>query len=1051
MTPIVAGAFGTFALFLGLGLLALVVTAALDALLGKERALFVYALGLLALTAFVLRPEAPAATTGRPPAEKLLATLPSARTLAQDLVGRPPFEGSGAEARRNGFRRWSDTRPLPPVTLDTPPEIPLEFPLPPTVPGPAPAARRLLRGTVPALPEADASSPIDVPVLTFTEYAVKPDDVYDWVEMTTSPKVFCAIVAINGVRASDPKFRALQRQLAAGEDLERMTVEWAYIGSEKEASKSLDPASVARRSKVGRSTDPATDKKFVSWHLKRSVENEYDDAVRQALGSETVEATQNLAGLKRAAERMAGVGRDGKEGGEGWRRAAKLLARALEIARANVADRNVEAELLVSQVEAFRALNDETAVLQALTQYAAAAPTNARPWVLLGELALTRLHLFEDALGYFAKARSLDPGNEAAILGEGDAYTRLGRHAEALQAYDRAAGSYDAQVRRAEAALRLGNLAKAMAAAEAALQQVPDAPRALLVRGAVLYTKGTDLGGAKSAFQMAAVSSAEAGVWRAQALYDLGLACWRLGETRAAAAAFDACEAALRMGAAPSRFPDETVSPSLGRALVAFAMKPADPAAPPAAAPDPAAPAAPALTVHREGLGEYLAAAREEARRSCYLEHFAGVLASSQGNASAAIKSLRRALLLAPDATELDGWLALNHLRWAFARASRPEGSVGGGASRDREERRLEAILAQKAEDHFEAAVAFAARASDGDVAADPKSTLAVLRETWVRLQAEHLSPRKRFELALAAVEKVLARSDQREHPAALALRGYGFYRQGGDDNYDKCLRDLALVLDKVPDKPEAPWSEWRAYAAKTLARVAHWRSLEEKTISFEGQTKLTPDWHTVENGGVQLLVEGGALSFGKQAARNGSILEPNVVLINQTLFEKNTFEELSLRVSIPTTGAGGAVNNVVFGIGVQGVTSTSGAGAGAVPARHPGVAVFYDKAKVAARIGTGILKEWKDGEVKRVRDEAGNESTWPQGDWVTIRVVREDAAQGLVSIYFNDDEKPVVSDRISGFKGASGKAELWIGGWSATAMPFDIKVKDIRIVRVKK
>ena len=1044
MTPILAAAFGTFMLFVALGLGALAVTAVLDRALGKERALLLYALGLLALTAFVLKPAPASGAAGRGKSEKVLAPFLTPRVVAPDLIGRPSFLGASGSTRRNAFERTTDTRPLPPIVLEIPPSLAMEFPLPPPIPGPAPAWRRLLRGTAPTLPEEEASTVLEVPAITFSEYQVRPEDVYDWYDLGTGGKVYSSIVAINGVRSGTPTFPALQRQLASGEDLDKLQVEFAHIGLEKEASKNLSPDQVARRSKQNRQTDKASDPKFAGWHLRRSVENEYQDALRAYLPGEKLETTQQVSGLKNAAEAMAKVGRTGKEGGEGWRRAALLLERALAVARQNLAAAE-QAEILVGLVEAYRGLGDETSVLRVLTEYAAAAPNSAKPWVWLGQLTLEKMHLPEEALAYFAKARSLEGGNEEAALGEGDAHTRLGRHPEALAAYKRAGASFAAHVRRAEAALRVGDLGAATTSSDAALGLQPDAPRALLVRGAVLYTKGADLQAAKSAFAVAAMSTAEAGVWRAQSLYDLGLTCWRLGETRAAIGAFDACDAALRMGAAPSRSPDETVSPFLGRALVAFALKAVEPdpnAAPPANPPAP-------LSVRRESLGEYLASARDEARRSAYLEHFAGVLASGQENVPAAIRALRRSLLLAPDSTELDGWLAVNHLRWAFTRAIRPE-SAGTGVSRDREERRLEAILAQKAEEHFEAAVAFAARASQGDVAADPKSYLALLRETWVRLQAEHLSPRKRFEAALATVNRVLDRPDeQREHPAALALRAYAFYRLGGEENYKNSLRDFGIVLEKVEaDKPDAPWAEWRAYASRMHVRVVHWLSLEEKVISFEGLTQLPKEWLTHEKGGgVQVLLEPtGLIWFTKSAERAGTIQEPIVAVVNQTLFEKGTFEELTIRARIPLSE-----NNVTFGVGVQGTTATSGTNPGGVPARHPGISIFYDKGKIAARVGTGIHPTWKDGEVKRVRDEAGAEKPWPPGEWVTIRIALEDRAKGLMSVYLNDDEEPVISDKVGGFKASTGKAELWLGGWSAHSMLFDVKIKDIRIVRVKR
>ena len=62
---VLAGAFGTFALFLLLGLGALAVTALLDRSLGKERALFGYAALLLLLT-FVLGGGAAIRKSARP-------------------------------------------------------------------------------------------------------------------------------------------------------------------------------------------------------------------------------------------------------------------------------------------------------------------------------------------------------------------------------------------------------------------------------------------------------------------------------------------------------------------------------------------------------------------------------------------------------------------------------------------------------------------------------------------------------------------------------------------------------------------------------------------------------------------------------------------------------------------------------------------------------------------------------------------------------------------------------------------------------------------------
>ncbi len=1054
---LVAGGFGTFMLFVLLGLLTLLVTAALDKSIGKEAGLLVWAVALLAVTWVMLRDRAADPGRAAPQSDKVLAAVAGGSRVEGDLLGRPSFVAEAGAERRNGFARFSDTRPLPPVEVEVPPELPLEFPLPPPIPGPAPGAQRLLRGTLPALSEGDASSLPELAAVQFSEYRPVPADVFDWFDLPNGARNYVAIVALNGLRPSDPGYAALERQLVSGEGADRLEVEWANIGSEAAASKVLDAASAARVSKQNRTTEKASVRGV--WHVRRSVQNELEDQLAQHLPGETVESTQNVAGLLRAAERLEELGRVGKEGREGWKRAVVLLERALAVAQTTMPPER-QADILVRVVGAYKALNDEQAVLRALTAYAKAAPLSPQPAIWTGELVLHNLGLAAEALVWFRKARAVDGASEAAALGEGDALTALGRHREALAAYERAGAGFEAQVRRAEAALRAADLARAQSAADAALGLQPEAPRALIARGSVLYVKG-DLAGARSAYAMAAASTAQNGLWRAQALYDLGLTCWRLQETRAAVAAFDACDVALRMGSQASRFADETVSPSLGRALVAYALR-APEAAPEGPAPGgdaPPAPAAAPLTVRREGLGEYLAAARDEARRSSYREQFAGVLASEQRNVAAAIRSLRRALALAPDATELDGWLALNHLRWALVRGTRPAGGTPGEGGRDAEEQSLEALLEQPAADHFEAALAFAARASQNDLV-DPAAFHAQLRETWVTLQAEHLTPRRRFEAAVAAADRVLNRSDLREQPAARAMRAYARYRLGGDptdpgpdNNYNRCQNDLDLVLDKVADKDGVPWIEWRRYAERIREKIKHWRSLEEKVVSFEGLTQLTKDWQSVAKGsGVEVSPENGVLMFRGTATKDGTALEPLMALLNWTFFEKNTFESLSLRIRIPTTDEGGnAINNIVFGVGVQGQTAVSGAAPGGLPPRHPGLSIFYDKAKVAGRIGTGLDKAWKEGDVKRVRDEAGAERAWPAADWLEVRFVRKDAKEGRLAVYLGDDELPVLSDTVSGFRGVSGKAELWIGGWAQQAQRFEVYVKDIRIVRTRK
>ena len=62
---------------------------------------------------------------------------------------------------------------------------------------------------------------------------------------------------------------------------------------------------------------------------------------------------------------------------------------------------------------------------------------------------------------------------------------------------------------------------------------------------------------------------------------------------------------------------------------------------------------------------------------------------------------------------------------------------------------------------------------------------------------------------------------------------------------------------------------------------------------------------------------------------------------------------------------------------------------------------------------------------------------------------MREDHDLGIVAIYLNG--KKVFQDRVAGLKRANGKLGLWIGGYGYQAEPFDIRVRDIEIIRKRK
>ena len=232
---VLAGAVGSFFLFLLLGLGALAVTAALDKTIGKEKALLIYAAAIAAFV-FFTGPTADTAGAGK---SASLKDVEAPEVVEVDPFAHPP--GNPA-LKRNVFQKYSDTRPLPPITLEQPPWIPLAFPLPPTVPGPAPAFRRSLRGEVPTLTAGDGSAIADIPDDTFTEYKATPKDVYDWVVGPAGKPVYIYIRALKTpegkwVREGAEGFDDLKWRLyRQGEGWEDLMVRFAYVGPEKIAA-----------------------------------------------------------------------------------------------------------------------------------------------------------------------------------------------------------------------------------------------------------------------------------------------------------------------------------------------------------------------------------------------------------------------------------------------------------------------------------------------------------------------------------------------------------------------------------------------------------------------------------------------------------------------------------------------------------------------------------------------------------------------------------------------------------------------------------------------
>ena len=1011
MMPLAIGAFLTFVIFLFLGLGALPFTAALDRTMGKEKALLLYSGILLVLTFLMFGKDGPKAGTPRPGKVKNMKVEPL--DLTGDPFARPSYalvSSSSDAPTRNMFQRWSDTSPLPPPSLDMPPVLALDVALPPTSPGPAPGHRWVLRGAKPTIDPESTAGIAEVPDAAFQDYQVQPGDVFDALN-AAGATTYIFVSAINDgngwVKFGQSGYEDLARRLTT-EEGQTLEMQFGVVGGEKATLKRLDSnadgkitaGEISIAQNAARLTISATralnESETVT--LRRTVDNLYAEALRRnGIRRNFREGPKDVGALRRAARDMAKVGATGKEGGEGWRRAASLLDTALGEAK-RVGNNDTRTEVLLELLAAYRALHDEQSVLKVLAEYVRTNPRRADGWTWLGDLALERMGQDTLALSYYDEALSHNAGHAGALIGKGRALALAGDHSRARDSFSRATGAAGAKYFRALGMLRAGELDRAKAEVDALLVRDANNPDAILLRGCVLYALGKDLASARAAFERVATMP-EASAQRAKACYNLGLTCIRMGQRQAALSAFEKTERALERGASAGDTPDEAVVPELGLAFLAWSEDD-----------------------HAKAT-EYLDKARERAPRCSYVEMFAGMHAATEERFAKADLALNRALVLAPAYAELDGWLGFTYL--GLARAA-----VESGAE------------AKEQGQNFDRAVAFMERAADREAKVIQGAYAMRVREAMVRAGAENLPRRTRYNNALKAANKVLKQDKTREQPAALAVRGYCNFQLA---DYDQCIRDLQQVKDVVPvDAGEGnPWLVYRTYADGRLTDVKRWRSLEKKTVAFEGVT-LPKDWSSTEGNGVRVTLEDGKLHVKGTATKDGSINKPTFDIVTSSLYDKASFEEISITFEVPGEVNGRFKNNNISGIQVLQVR---GGGSGRAR-KASGIGVFSDKGRLAFRVGNGKLEKFKDGEVHRLI-QGGQEVNWPSNGPVRVRIVREDADTGEMAIYLNG--KRVFGDRISGFKRTRGKLALWIGGYGNQAEPYDIWISDIEVIRRQK
>ncbi len=1009
---LLGAAFGTFMLFLLLGVLALPVTAALDKVIGKEKGLLLYAGAVFLFTWFVLGGGKAGSGTASPGREDKVRA--PTMDVKGDPFARPDLLAAGVPGhgdRRNMFRRSTDTSPLPPPDLAAPPWHPLVPAVPPTVPGPAPGARWVLEGPRPTIDPSDTSTIAPIPDVVFADRGPLPEEVYDAIE-TPAGKEFVYAVGVNDgsgwLREGDPGFDDAIWRLANAPPEERAKIELraAIIGSARAAAAALDPASVLKKKRenigIERKLNPQTE----TFRVRETVDNRFRAAIEASgLTWTSWRSAKDVSGLRRVAEKMAQIGRTGQDAGLGWARAAEALEVALVEAN-RVGDTARCSEILLELLAAYRARHDEAALFRTLSSYVRGSPARPDGWTWIGDLVLERMGEPEEAIRYYDRAIEVRRAYPDAHVGKARALAWLGRHEEALATLESAGSEPPALALRAVTLLRLGRLDRAKSAVDALLARDGGSAEAIHLRGCVLYAQG-ELASARSAFERAATMSTGAAV-RAQACYGLGLTAVRLGQGAAARAAFEAAEKALAQGSDPGPTPDEIVAPSFGLAYLAWCEN------------------------QTSALSEHLSRARVEAPRSCAIEFFAGLIAATEGNFPSALRAFNDAQSRAVGGyPELDGWLGRTYM------------ALGENAAES------EADPAEVAA-HFERALAFLGRAADREEARTKGAFGMRLRQALAASIAVSTPRRRRFLQVKELVDRILQQDTLREQPAALAVRGYAWFQLGADDEtaYDECLRDFQHVKDKVKDDPADPWFEWLDYARSRLDDVKYWRSLEEKRVAFEG-VALSKDWEQIEGNDIAIRLDEGQLVMkGERARKDGRLDDPIVAAATTSLFTKRSFEEVSFRIAIPGEVQGRYRNNNTFG--AQVLVATRGGGRGRSAA--PGIGVFNDRGRVALRIGGGRNETYKDGEIHRLLAPDGSERMWPTGESVHVRIVRVNGDEGTFNIYLNDEPlfDESAPESISGLRRAGGDLQLWIGGFSTQAQPYDVTVSELRVIRQK-
>lgn len=268
-------------------------------------------------------------------------------------------------------------------------------------------------------------------------------------------------------------------------------------------------------------------------------------------------------------------------------------------------------------------------------------------------------------------------------------------------------------------------------------------------------------------------------------------------------------------------------------------------------------------------------------------------------------------------------------------------------------------------------------------------------------------------------------------------IRGAGFLSAATSARSARRAAMPVVPLASIPGDGKGADLGFRLASTLPATRAIAGTSRESVHPLIGLDAPFPPSWVLVERYGVSVGLARGGIRFRGTAVATDDARAPTFGCSSHTVFELDTFHEVSARVR--------ARDGATVGLGIGSARELD---EGRRIVRS--VSVFARSGRVAVRVGGGADPTFRDGEIHDVTRD-GAAIAWPTDQWMTIRIVRQGDVDGSIAVHLGDDERPVFVDRVRSLKAGRGQLGLWIGGWANAGAPVDAEVADLRAIREKK